>query len=205
MATVFEKTTDWITHGNSRVKIYIKADKSGSTITWTATPSAAQTLCYRHSYKDYVSHTTYYVIETYGENPISFCIKLDTGSSAASSASKNAIGTVNGGVQMSNTGWQSWTPTSEIVSASSSGEYTDVSIYILTNGTGGQKSTLVREKSSSGGGVTPSGGGGFLGVSAGKVGESWKNLTQGYVKVNGQWKPLTQGYVKVNGVWRPIS
>lgn len=192
MSEVFRKTTDWIAHGNTRIKYLVIADKSGTTVTWTATPAAAQTLCYKHKYEvreeaGTTYYETYYKNETYGENPITFGLKLDTGSSTIQSEIKGAIGTVNGGIQVSGTGWQNWTPTSNVVSVESTGDYTGVSVSVVTNGRGGQKSTLV--STGSGGSVTPEPGPGA-------------SVKFGYAKIVGVWKKIISSYAKIDGEWK---
>lgn len=204
MAVVFSTVTDWIPQGNTRVKYTVTAETgSGNTITWKATPQSAQTLCYRHTYKDYVSHTNYYRIETYGANPVYFSLRVTVGSKQASSVSKTAVGGVSAGTSMSGTGWQAWTPTSEEVSVSGTGSaYTDFTVDILTNGDEGEKSTRVQNASTSGGDVTPGGGG--LNGSFTKVNGTWKQISNGYIKVDGSWKQITNAYTKVGGSWRQI-
>ena len=189
MAEVFRKTTDWIAHGNTRVKFLVIADKSGDTVTWTATPSAAQTLCYKHKYlaPDQHSIWTYYV--TYGENPIAFNLKLVAGSSSVSSASKTAVGSVSSGVKVSSSGWIAWGHASNTVAATSTGDYTGVSAYIITNGRGGQKSTSIG--SGSGGSVTPSS-------------DPSVNTKFGYAKIRQSWKRIIQGFTKVDGEWKGL-
>lgn len=172
MAEVFRTTTDWIAHGNTRVKFVVTADDAGSTVTWKAKSSSAQTLCYKYKYSVDENGNARYWYLTYGENyPITFALKIGNGSPTAS---KTAVGSVNPGVHLNGTGWRGWTATSEEVTTTSSGDYDDVTVYIVTNGSGGEKTTKVSE-----GGSGPS-----PGPSPGS------SSLAGYAKVSGSWKQL---------------
>lgn len=171
MAIVFTKTTDWIQHGNTRVKFIITADDSGSTVTWKAKPSSAQTLCYKYKYSVDANGNARYYYLPYGENnPVTFALKIGTG---AATASKVAVGSVNTSTHMSGSGWQGWSTTTNEVTTTSSGDYTDVTVYLVTSGTGGSKITTISSAGSSPS-PTPTPSADLLGYT--KVGGSWKQL-----------------------------
>lgn len=212
MATVFDKvvpidTNAWLEPGNTRIRVRVTAvSGSNNSLVWSATPVAAETLFYKHTFTPSGAPSSVKVTEyrAYGEEPVYFKIKLTYGSnnSVSTSAQKVAVGSVSTNNVESSKGWHSYGYTSEVVSITTTGSYTDYTVDVIAICKSTQVSARANIKSSTP--VTPPSpeptGGSTEQVWV-KVNGHWVQETGIWIKVNGHWVQETGIWVKVNGHW----
>ena len=196
----FTTLTAFITQGNTQVRYTITATQSGNNLIWTATPNSAKVLCYATTETVYDPSVGHHVKRRYyytvGSNTLYFHIKVKPKNGSATTSSKKvAIGTVNPRISMSGDGYQAWTPTSEVVSLTATGVYTDYDVYIISSGAGqADQETQILYATTDGGSTptppTPPTPTGANGIHV-KVGDQWKQAEAVYIKVGDQWKLAT--------------